>query len=134
MKKQKLNVRLLRKIQKHILEEPRRLEMGAWGYRIGSFSARHYGPPCGTVGCIAGWALWLNGIDPTGADVSAKSAELLGLPPSGRLGEVTQEQHVLFYTDHWPTKYRHQFNKAKTPVGRARATARRIDYFIKHRE
>jgi hypothetical protein len=49
-------VRLLRKVQAHIREEPQRFDMGTWiasGADIGSVSDRH--PPCGTVACIGGW-------------------------------------------------------------------------------
>jgi hypothetical protein len=51
--KRKLNVRLLRRIKKHILEEPRRFWMGWWV--VPNVPGQHPAP-CGTTACIAGWA------------------------------------------------------------------------------
>ncbi len=53
----KLNVELLRRVQTAILEEPRKLNMNVWMEKV---PGRHPNPPpCGTVGCIAGWAVAL---------------------------------------------------------------------------
>ena len=49
-------VRMLRKVKRHILAEPKRISMGFWcltgdDVTINSLKAS----PCGTVGCIGGW-------------------------------------------------------------------------------
>ena len=49
MAKSKMNVRLLRKVQKHILEEPKRYDQDI----VAKASSE---APCGTACCIAGWA------------------------------------------------------------------------------
>jgi hypothetical protein len=56
-----MNVKLLRKIQKHILEEPRRLDMDVVLVKDIDPASWRDAPPCGTVGCIAGWACALSG-------------------------------------------------------------------------
>ena len=70
--KSKLNVRLLRRVKKHILEEPRRFVMWSWMLtksRFGStYPADGYGhvhqvkfASCGTAACVAGWTCLLGG-------------------------------------------------------------------------
>jgi hypothetical protein len=53
-----VNVELLKKIKEHILEEPRRLHMDNFVCRVPVDSPKN--PPCGTVACIAGWAVILS--------------------------------------------------------------------------
>lgn len=52
----KLNVKLLNRIKRHIVAEPKRYNQGNWGERITGSDA----PDCGTRGCIAGWAVFLS--------------------------------------------------------------------------
>lgn len=54
-----LNIPLIRRIQRHILAEPRRFDMYRW-------AAPSKTAPCGTSGCIAGWALMLRPRAPLG--------------------------------------------------------------------
>lgn len=125
-------VSLLRKIQKHILAEPRRLDMSGWGYYDKNPDASM--PPCGTVGCIAGWALVLTGAhDPVLSDFPLDTytlaEEVLAL-------EDGQAERLFLLREHtfgprWPVKYECQYHRAKSPQGRARAAVRRIDHFIK---
>ncbi len=127
MTKPKLNVRLLRKIQKMILEEPRRLNM--WlvqnHYSKRDVDNSEYNlPPCGTVGCIAGWALNLSGF--TRSNSLNKAATLLGI-------ERTASDHVFLVSD-WPEKFHNRYNDARTQRQKARVTSNRIDYLIKHGE
>ena len=62
-----MNTRLLRKIQKHILAEPKRFDMTDWVMRGKPGSLLEAGeqeievPKCGTVACIGGWACLLSG-------------------------------------------------------------------------
>jgi len=131
-----VNVRLLRKIQKHILEEPKRLRMNYWfidgltpgarfGGRLGYFDINESAevPECGTVGCIAGWACVLSGPKPlTGEWLDGRGQEALALTDDQRLR--------LFNVSNWPQLFIDKYAKAKTPRGRGTATASRIDHFI----
>jgi hypothetical protein len=121
-----LNVKLLRKIKKHILKEPRRFFM----YDViqtGQPRKETYTddrgkqvkfPSCGTAACIAGWACVLNQ-----APVSMREAEYL-------LGINGQEGTNLFLVDFWPQPFQDKFNNAKTGIVRAKIAAARIDHFI----
>ena len=53
-----INVPLLRKIKRHIQEEPRRLKMRFWGRKVDPLGRGK--PPCGTQACLAGWAVLLS--------------------------------------------------------------------------
>ena len=53
----KLNVALAMKVKKHILAEPKRLNMSFW---ICDVTGIIDAPPCGTQACIAGWACLLS--------------------------------------------------------------------------
>lgn len=111
-----MNVELLRKVKDHILAEPRRLDMCVViKFRSGSI----FDPPCGTVGCIAGWANYLEGRSRGGMQDAARS---LGL------GE---EWQWLFFLAYWPENFCTRYVNAKTATTRAEVTAERIEHFIK---
>lgn len=132
--KRKLNVRLLRKIQKHILEEPRRFFMdwfiakGTPGKKdltaIGNWTAvcdlSSVTPPCGTAACIAGWVNLFRKHDPTDHDAAARE-----------LGLELGQQHRVFNVMYWPELFRYSYTKAKTPQTRAKIAAERIEHLIK---
>lgn len=133
----KLNVRLLRKIQRHITAEPRRLHMEDWGgtpedcmrFRVGDE------PPCGTVACIGGWAHFLT--DPSAHTArqmpdAMKGAEAIGVEWGDDLGDEIGDGSAdrLFYLDAWPAKFRRLYGRAKSPRQRAKVTCARIDHFI----
>jgi hypothetical protein len=119
-----MNVRLLRKIQKHILAEPRRFAMGIVDKRgiagdserikpdeYNAFNPYEDGqkfPDCGTMGCIMGWG------------------RILG----GRKYDRSQMWNKLCSASSWPERFRASYKRAKTPLTRARIAARRIDHFI----
>lgn len=95
-----MNVPLLRKVQAAILEEPKRLDMGSWAYRTDHVDN---GPKCGTVACIAGWAIILNKTDKPArfslfvhdsSDTCDIAMGLLGLKDDN-----------LFFEDYWPAKF-----------------------------
>jgi hypothetical protein len=126
-----MNVKLLRKVKKHILEEPKRFIMGDWVVRKEYPDQQLFdddGKPrtfakCGTAACIAGWTMLLSKVDPDKVDsYSGAASKLLGLK---------ERFSPLFYTDQWPAKYEDAYVNAKTPAGRARVAARRIEHFIK---
>lgn len=114
-----LNVKLLRKVQKHILEEPRRLQMGVW-------QSKSDDAPCGTIGCIAGWTALLGDGFYAGDDstVRRKAEELLHLFDG-------HKSFDLFYIDGWPYEYIESYYSAETDKSRAGIVSDRIDYFIK---
>jgi hypothetical protein len=157
-------IALLRKVQKTITEEPNRLIMGSWTRQVitgeGEIYVTDYDPseeitrpvpPCGTVGCIAGWTaingmkdkdlpiVTINGnkmIDVSAIDdVEGEARHLLGL---------TKEQaQSLFYLPNWsvavygdvkawPKRFATAYGNAKTAKQRAKVTCDRIDYFIEH--
>lgn len=119
----KLNVRLLRRIQKHILEEPKRFEMeacvirGKPGERV--WTANEVIPACGTAACIAGWACILTDSNKTG-DMINRARQLLGLSTSERV----------FYDSSWPEPFKTRYRNCETARGRARAGADRIEHLI----
>lgn len=132
-KNPKLNVRLLRRIKKHILANPSRFFMG-WYVARGVPRSRHFDlpnslrfsvldlpstvPECGTAACIAGWANLFTGHKPTAHRSAAKA---LGLP----------NDNGLFSIYEWPCKYRDKYRSAKTSRARARIAANRIEHLIK---
>lgn len=128
MEKPRLNVRLLRKVKKHILEEPRRLLMRTWvcrkSYDEPTFVTDDYTTAskfadCGTAACIAGWTCILAG-EERPVDISFTAAALLGLRNGDRL----------FMVENWPEPYRAHYRQARSQKARAKTAAERIDHFI----
>lgn len=127
-----MNTRLLRKVKRHILEEPKRLDMGTWGE-----SSRR--SPCGTVGCIAGWGMVLSQKHPErfiGEENADALAELLGSwtedPGASALGITTEQARRLFYVDQWPEHFRKGYGRLAKQK-KAERVAERIEHFIKTR-
>src|SRR5258708_2938544 len=55
-----VNVELLKKVRDKIADEPRRLVMDLWGAKVVNLTAENrpqFPPACGTVACLAGWAV-----------------------------------------------------------------------------
>jgi hypothetical protein len=128
-----MNVKLLRKIQKHILAEPKRFIMGAWIQRrthnvdfscdIANLTPRTIFPDCGTAACIAGWAILLSrGIEynPEMPRIEAKHLLKIQTPQDSKLFQVAA----------WPIALRKRFRKAKRRETAAKIAAERIDLFI----
>lgn len=125
----KINVPLLRKVQKKILAEPaafmmdlyvERAEPGTeWVSR--TTELRRIVPPCGTIACIAGWVNIFGGRK-SDLSQSYNAQQLL------RLTDIQRDE--LFYLGEWPQKFTKRWDKAKTLKGRARIAADRIDDFI----
>lgn len=126
-----MNTKLLLEVQKHILEEPRRLVMSRLAVKKGEVCSAPDMPKsfakCGTAACIAGWILILSGNKPfteTEDGNGSETAErLLRLP--------TDSADRLFHVFMWPERFKHEYNSAKTPAKRASVAANRIDHFIK---
>lgn len=114
-----MNTRLLRKVAKHISEEPRRLAMSIFA---DTGNTGDNAPPCGTIGCIAGWASILTGTSAADADdLTGRAALKLTLLEARRL----------FWTDGWPDDFSRRYWTAKTCKGRASTAVARIEHFIK---
>jgi hypothetical protein len=121
--KRKLNVKLLRRIQKHILEEPKRFWMGWWE----TSSIPDVNPaPCGTTACIAGWALALSGERIADYNPGVRAARILGLSADG--------YNKLFFSYAWPEPFLSRYERAednRNAKAMAKAGADRIEHFIK---
>jgi hypothetical protein len=133
-----MNVEKLRRIKEIILAEPRRLNMGDW---IAAVRTDHESAPtCGTVGCIAGWAILeetgirfkdiesdktktryasLGEWDEKEIHARVQLAAKFGTSPSASaLGrailDLTYEQaDDLFYTANWPVEFKNQYHEAR---------------------
>lgn len=140
-KKLKMNVRLLRRIQREMLKEPARVEMKRWAIPakvlLESYPRRK-SPSCGTVGCIAGWGLMLTkGRKKT--DYLGISKVILHRQNSGiqreaeKLLRITKQQGKhLFHQREWPDKFRWKLDKLNEGTAAyARVVCQRIDHFIK---
>jgi hypothetical protein len=130
-----MNVELLRKVEAHILEEPKRLYMRTWiklkekGHilmRRQDGFCRSF-PACGTAGCIAGWVVMLSHAETkkpitTDEDDLAEEARLL-------LGLEVFEARRLFIPMHWPYEFRRGISDDGTKET-AEVCVRRIEHFI----
>lgn len=139
--KPKLNVRLLRKIQKHILEEPRRFLMSSsvirattqqeWSniIRRWAYDASKSMPPCKTAACIAGWADIFTGGDGSHYLARERAAAAIGIDPG-----VCWGNHSLFSDKAWPEPFKSRYEASKTPAKRAKIAADRIEWLITNGE
>ncbi len=114
-----MNVELLRRVQAHILEEPRRLNMDHW-IRTGQTGPDS--PACGTTACIAGWALELDGKDPSLLFADVDAAKTLGITP--------MQGERLFFVGSWPSSFVTRYDDASHDNVRAVVASERIDHFI----
>lgn len=139
----KMNVKLLRKIQKHILAEPKRYEQNVtitYGIPGEEIVADESNPepellkaggfaPCGTAACIGGWGQLLGMKRPSKTFNWEQARRALGLDHS----QAAKLFAYSFETDEihsWPEKFRLAYAKAKTQRQKARVAVRRIDHFI----
>lgn len=130
-----MNVKLLRKIQKHILAEPKRYDQDRWlltGKDIDDYVPARQIPACRTVGCIAGWACVLSN-KPLARKFEAGdiAKTLLGLDDSQAKKLFSPVYNLFGDPSQWPAKFVDAYQNAKTATGRARVASRRIDHFIK---
>lgn len=156
----KLNVRLLRRIQKHILAEPLRIDMGEF-VKTKYFDEVEQ-PPCGTTACIAGWALILSGAKPQSVynmlpeNIARRAATLLGIKyvtpstsadwwHSPTWNDSDSQAVKLFDGEQWPERFSNRLDLAMNAMHdassraqviavkrrMARVTADRIEHLIK---
>jgi hypothetical protein len=138
-------VRLLRKVQKFLIDEPRRFNMRFGIMDINEFSdiTRDVDmmlgePPCGTACCIAGAAY----VVATNKKLNHTSIDwdeiMAGVKESAKVNFQSDIFHKLFYTkaNHnlfdgmWPEFYNDMYVAAKTPLERACVGVARIEHFI----
>src|SRR4051812_1129199 len=138
-------VRLLRRVEKRILDNPRRFTMDIYVSDARDWYEHNPTnlPPCGTVACIAGWAMLEDA--PAKALRAMTAAQKLwmdeqaggwfrslltthGVRPDSGHGYPYRR---IVATSAWPDKYRVAYTNAKSAAGQARVAARRIEHFIK---
>lgn len=124
-----MNVELLRQTQTAILEEPKRVNMRMWALTQSYQKELGQEPPCGTVGCIAGWIVSitqnLRGDKlAENMNIEGTATRLLGFPSF-------YETEILFYLSRWPWAYQQRLALTKPGTREyAEVVAARIDHFI----
>lgn len=103
-----INKSLLRKVRNHILEDERRFDMMRFVERRRGSEA----PPCGTVGCIAGWAVML--ADGIPKRITVTYYEGVGKRAAELLGLSEDESSSLFYDPCWPEPFHARYLKEKS--------------------
>lgn len=132
-----MNVRLLRRVAKHIAAEPNRLVMADWIVLKadsgmdkvkdwGEFSHRF--PPCNTTGCIAGWTVLLRE-KVAKSSFAVSDSQNISCRAQALLGLNGDQSMRLFGA--WPYKFQGPYEKAKSAAKRARIAVARIEHFIK---
>ena len=128
MKKPKLNKKLIRKIIKHITDEPNRYlqsevivtgKPGDFVHGYDSYDGQKL-VSCGTAACIGGWAYILNRKRP-----KLHAYDILD-PARHDLGLSLERANVLFSGEpslEWPPPYNKQWAAARTPKARAKVAA-----------
>lgn len=134
----KLNVWLLRKIQAHITEEPRRFFMdwfevhgnstAGWFFKWRDLASTV--PSCGTAACIAGWANGLTGARQGDWDDLERAMNKLGIEEDWRKGSKNTTFNYVIDFNYWPSPYAARYGKARTPKMRAKVACQRIDHLI----
>jgi len=125
-----MNVKLLRKVKKHILENPKRLFMGRWIKRKSETPYLSFGegkkrpfPPCGTAACIAGWTCILSKHQISDNQSTGELAT--------NLLDINELQASRLFGPHaWPSKYQAGIKDNGTKKT-AKIAAARIEHFIK---
>lgn len=129
-----MNVKLLQKVKQAILDHPKQFEMDRWFQDSLRFGLKGYNVKpaggCGTAACIGGWAQHLSFGKSTLAETKLKTFYEIA-PDAYKLLKLSSDTgQRLFVQGEWPTPFRTDYIKAKTPLQRAKAAAARIDHFI----
>jgi len=121
-----MNTPLLRKIQRAIEKHPKNMDMsGAWVNHGGDV-------PCGTTGCIAGWAIAGASLARLMKEPTMQGADHPIKLEAQKVLKLTNEQaDRLFFMTYWPDKWHFKYHRVKTDRGRAGVVIRRIEAFIK---
>lgn len=124
-----MNVKLLRKVKRQILKEPKQFVMEGFFVEAGSDVTPKKIPNCGTAACICGWAISLkNAVTPAEANCQSVNEWTDGEDAL----QLTREQaDRLFAHFDWPERFFLRYRNAKSFKARAEAAADRIEHFIK---
>lgn len=116
----KLNIKLLQKIKKKILEKPEHFDMNEF----------IKGKRCGTTCCIAGWGsvIYAREKHKRLNDSLEHTANILGL------NFFDKGFHKVFYDCCWLQPYQNIFYSSKTSKQKAKVAAKYINYLCKHPE
>lgn len=126
-----MNVELLKSVREAILEEPLRIDMATWA------DVSHEAP-CGTVGCIYGWAQALS----TGLrsydlaeyvkdHLTVRQPTGIMAPDDNPLDLTPEQAKRLYYAEHWPQEYQDmEWEEVPQNPEYAQIVANRIDHFI----
>lgn len=131
-KKLKMNVRLLRRIQKRILAEPRQFQM--LQVFSNSIKSGRKIPHCGTAACIVGWGIALRAkLKPSLAnEAMGDCSRKIKTTDEAKIFDLERDASArLVYFDQWPRKFRKIPEIKEGTAAFARQAARRIDHFIK---
>ncbi len=129
-----MNKPLLKHIIALIEAEPKRIWMGTWFARG---VLKEYMPPCGTVACIAGWALILSERKPNESfSVVRDRCRKTVIDPQARgataLGITERQSERLFYHTSWPRRFARPYGKSyENAEQRSRVVVRRIRHFMR---
>ena len=122
-----INKRAFTRLKKHLLAEPRRYDQNDV-LSAGQDIRNEEVPPCGTTGCLLGWASFL----------SAKNKKERGTYSFTRarkyLGLGVKTAKKLFagtFSDGWNFQSRNAYNNAITPEERVKVAIEVIDNLIK---
>ena len=128
-----MNTKLLRKVQKFLLKEPRRFDMLDWLAPSAFSNTVLEKPPCGTTCCIAGAAFILDRKVEPGKALTEYETYQISVRDiaTDALGLDLDQRERLFYTADWPVKYCVAYHRAKTQRQRVKVGVARIEHFIK---
>ena len=144
--KKKINVKLLKRICRAILHEPRRLDMYGWIY---DDDIHHMGcdAPCGTAACIGGFAVilsrtrllanksWKKAVKSCLTEKPAEYLfgyefmdEVIACEAQKLLNLTSAQAERLFVSSNWPEKFHIGYSDA-THKKQAKVTVARIKHF-----
>ena len=132
-----MNIELLEKIRKHILEEPKRINMKTWiinpfiqTEKLSVLKKKNKAPSCNTVGCIAGWTQQLSSkgkIKRFDLEIAREELRLTN-NEANRLF-LLRDMSILY---HWPPYFEEELKKTNPGTrAYARIVSARIKHFIK---
>jgi hypothetical protein len=131
-----MNTKLLHDVKQCILADPSQFHMSHW--QIPSENSS-----CGTTGCIAGWAVWLDKPGERNYKNNLSIIPHCDIEPTAQqsLGITKWQGNALFFVYGWPEEFRDEYmdikHDEKLTVKQkqkraAKLTARRIEFFIEN--
>jgi len=131
-----MNTNLLHDVKECILADPSQFHMANW-----QIPSEH--SSCGTTGCIAGWAVWLDKPEERDYKKNISLIPPCDIEPTAQqsLGITKRQGNALFFVYEWPEEFRYEYidikHDGKLTVKQkqkrmAKVTARRIQFFIEH--